>query len=67
MADTSDATHSLVADREEPIGSAELARKLGVNPESVRRWTVEGKIPVAFVLPGGRRRYLESQVLEALQ
>lgn len=38
------------------LRAGEVAELLGVDPETVRRWTREGRLP-AVLLPSGHRRY----------
>jgi excisionase family DNA binding protein len=45
-----------------PLGKA--SRLLGVDPDTLRRWADEGRVP-AFVTPGGHRRF-ERRALERL-
>jgi excisionase family DNA binding protein len=45
-----------------PLGAA--SRLLGVDPDTLRRWADEGRVP-AFTTPGGHRRF-ERQALERL-
>lgn len=50
---------------DEPFLSAKaLAEKMNFNPETIRRWTRDKKIP--FLSVGSTKRYRLSQVLEAL-
>ncbi|MHB8891062.1 MAG: helix-turn-helix domain-containing protein, partial [Candidatus Limnocylindrales bacterium] len=37
-----------------PLGAA--SRMLGVDPDTLRRWADEGRVP-AFTTPGGHRRF----------
>ncbi|MFD0884098.1 BldC family transcriptional regulator [Streptosporangium algeriense] len=39
----------------------EVARTFGVDPKTVNRWALTGKIPSART-PSGHRRYLESAI-----
>lgn len=49
----------------EPFLSAKaLAEKMNFNPETIRRWTRDKKIP--FLSIGSTKRYRLSQVLDAL-
>ena len=48
----------------ELLTAQEVAERLSVHPESVRRWTREGKL-AAVPLPSGRKRYRAEDV-EAL-
>lgn len=51
----------------EPLRTArEIAGLLGVNPETVLRWTRAGKLP-GFRLPSGQLRYREADVIDRLQ
>ena len=45
-----------------PLGAA--SRLLGVDPDTLRRWADEGRVP-AFTTPGGHRRF-ERQALERM-
>ncbi len=45
-----------------PLGKA--SRLLGVDPDTLRRWADEGRVP-AFITPGGHRRF-ERRALERL-
>ena len=49
---------------EKLLTSNELADSLGINPETVRRWTRENKIP--FTQVGIQRMYSLSKVRKAL-
>jgi excisionase family DNA binding protein len=40
----------------ELLTAQEVAKRLSVHPESVRRWTREGKL-ASVPLPSGRKRY----------
>jgi MerR family regulatory protein len=42
----------------------EVARRLGINPETARRWSVKGLIPHTTTL-SGRRRY-DPRIIDAL-
>lgn len=48
----------------ERIRLGEASRILGVDPDTLRRWADEGRVP-AFTTPGGHRRF-ERRVLERL-
>lgn len=37
--------------------TGEVARELGVSPKTVRKYTVDGLLPVSFRLPSGYARY----------
>ena len=50
--------------REEWLALGEASRKLGVDPDTLRRWADAGKIEV-FVTPGGHRRFPRAAI-EAL-
>ena len=56
----------LRADRPLPerIALGEASRLLGVDPDTLRRWADEGRVP-AFTTPGGHRRF-ERRALERL-
>lgn len=41
---------------------AEFAAKIGVHPQTVRKWDREGVLKPHHVLPSGRRLYSEEQV-----
>ena len=43
------------------IGVAEAARLLGIHPQTLRAWDVQGKIRVVRT-PGGKRRVPESEI-----
>ena len=43
----------------------DIARLLGVNPKTVTRWCVEGRL-AAYRTPGGHRRIAESALLASL-
>ena len=47
------------------IGPGEVARMLRASPKTVARWSVEGKIPVAFTTLGGHRKY-DAAVIERI-
>ena len=44
---------------------AEVAQAFNVNPKTVTRWAVEGRLSSVFT-PGGHRRYYLDQVREML-
>jgi excisionase family DNA binding protein len=44
----------------------EVAELLRVEPKTVNRWAIEGRIP-AVILPGGHRRFREDQVRQLLE
>ena len=44
------------------LTTAQAARRLGVNPATVRRWADSGHLRVHFTTPGGRRRYTPADV-----
>jgi excisionase family DNA binding protein len=48
----------------ERMALGEASRLLGVDPDTLRRWADEGRVP-AFTTPGGHRRF-ERQALERL-
>ena len=48
------------------LGISEVARRVGVHPQSVRRWADTGELPAAWQAPSGYRRYRPADV-EALQ
>jgi len=56
----------LRADRPPPerLALGEASRLLGVDPDTLRRWADEGRVP-AFTTPGGHRRF-ERRALERL-
>lgn len=43
----------------------DVARMLGVNPRTVKRWADDGRLP-SFRTPGGHRRFYLSDVKEAV-
>lgn len=43
---------------------AEFAMKIGVHPQTVRKWDRDGILKPHHVLPSGRRLYSEEQVDE---
>lgn len=45
---------------------AEFASKIGVHPQTVRKWDREGVLKPHHVLPSGRRLYSEEQVEEII-
>lgn len=45
-----------MANTEPLLTAAEVARRCNVHPETIRRWTREGRL-VGVKLPGGRLRY----------
>jgi excisionase family DNA binding protein len=45
------------------ISSRRACEILGVNPDTLRQWTDQGKLP-AYVTPGGHRRYDERALLD---
>ena len=51
-------------DAPERLALGEASRLLGVDPDTLRRWADEGRVP-AFTTPGGHRRF-ERQALERL-
>ena len=40
----------------------EAAEIIGVNPETLRRWDREGKLPAIIISKRGDRRYLRSDI-----
>lgn len=46
---------------------AEFALRVGVHPQTVRKWDRNGIIKPHHVLPSGRRLYSEEQVEEILK
>ena len=46
------------------LKASELAKQLRLNPETIRRWTRDGKIP--FIAVGVTRRYDLDAVLTAI-
>ena len=44
------------------LTSGQVARRLGVDASTVRRWALSGQLHAAYVTPGGRRRYRASDV-----
>jgi excisionase family DNA binding protein len=57
-------TPDQVSSDTKPIYVSEVARRLGVGPETARKWTVRGLIPYTTTL-GGRRRY-DPAVIDAI-
>lgn len=45
---------------------AEFAVRIGVHPQTVRKWDKEGVLRPHHVLPSGRRLYSEEQVSDIL-
>ena len=45
---------------------SEFASKIGVHPQTVRKWDREGVLKPHHVLPSGRRLYSEEQVEEII-
>jgi predicted site-specific integrase-resolvase len=55
-------------DRDEPlISSGDVARRLGVATGTISRWVRDGTLVPAFITPGGRSRFLWSQVQAQLR
>jgi excisionase family DNA binding protein len=50
---------------EELLTSAEVARLFRVDPRTVRKWALDGKLGVRKTL-GGHRRYFASEIMAAL-
>lgn len=48
-------------EKDELLPPGEVARLLGVDPRTVTRWAVTGKIP-SLKTPGGHRRYRRSAI-----
>ena len=46
------------------LTTGQIARQLGVTTQTVQRWADRGEIPVAFVTPGGHRRFTRQDVEE---
>lgn len=46
---------------------AEFAGKIGVHPQTVRKWDKENVLKPHHVLPSGRRLYSEEQVDDMLK
>lgn len=46
---------------------AEFAGKIGVHPQTVRKWDKENILKPHHVLPSGRRLYSEEQVSDMLR
>lgn len=44
---------------------SEAAARLGVHPDTLRRWTDAGKVP-SWTTPAGHRRYRESDLTDLL-
>ena len=42
--------------------TSEVARQLGVDDSTVRRWVSSGKVIPAVTTPGGHKRFTEDQV-----
>lgn len=47
------------------LGITEAARIVGVHPDTVRSWVANGKL-LAFITPGGHRRFRRSDVVALL-
>lgn len=45
---------------------AEFASKIGVHPQTVRKWDKNGTLKPHHILPSGRRLYSEEQVSEII-
>lgn len=56
---------SIFSDTPRLLTPGEVAELLRVEPKTVNRWAIEGRIP-AVILPGGHRRFREDQVRELL-
>lgn len=52
-----------ILSREKPFTTGELAELFNVNPRTVTRWAVEGRIE-HFKTLGGHRRFLADEVLK---
>jgi excisionase family DNA binding protein len=48
------------------LTTAEVGRMFGVDPKTVTRWAVAGRIP-SFRTPGGHRRFREDDVRPYLE
>lgn len=48
------------------LSTSEAAARLGVHPQTLRKWERNGLIPHAIRTPGGRRRYDAAQIAEML-
>lgn len=57
-------SHSVDRPLPERLALGEASRLLGVDPDTLRRWADEGRVP-AFTTPGGHRRF-ERRALERL-
>lgn len=53
---------NLLADRDKPLTTGELAELFGVNPKTISRWADTKGIP-HFRTLGGHRRYLMEDVV----
>lgn len=43
------------------VTTGEVAKRLAVDPATVRRWAIEGRLP-AVVTPGGHYRFREADI-----
>lgn len=48
------------------LGSREFAERLGIVPETLRRWVRSGRVTPAGRTPTGQLRFTEAQVAEVL-
>jgi excisionase family DNA binding protein len=49
------------------ITTGDVARRLGVTSRAVSRWVARGMLKPAVTTPGGRHRFLWSEVVEQLR
>lgn len=43
---------------------SEFAQRIGVHPQTLRKWARNGTLVPAQILPSGRRRYTEQQAID---
>lgn len=47
------------------ITTSQVARKYALNPSTVRRWAIDGKLP-CIITPGGHYRFNPAEIESAL-
>ena len=57
---------SMINEENKYLTVAEFAAKIGVHPQTVRKWDREDVLKPHHVLPSGRRLYSEEQVYEII-